>query len=764
MPRLDLRLDLGVRRLLPAWRSLFSREHIRDDLVAGLTVACVAIPLSLAIALASGVAPVVGLITAILAGVVCALFGGTRLAVSGPAAAMAVLVATIVQELGFAALLVVAVGCGLLQIVTGVLGLGRFIRLVPLPVIEGFTAGIGAIILIGQLPRALGLPAPEQSHVFDVVTHIFDLLPQTRPAAVVVTLGSLAIIYGLPRLSRRIPPHLAAVIVATVAVAALGLQTDTIGALPKSLPTPRLPDWPAGVSIVALAGATVVVYALASLETLLSTTAVDKMAREHKSDPDQELIGQGLGNLTVAAFGGIPVTGVIARSATNVQAGAKTRRSSIIHAIALLLATLVAASVIALIPIASLAAVLFSVAFRMLNPRTFSRLWKHSRADGVVFAVTFAVIVFVDLLKGVQWGIAAALVVAAIQLGRTRMVVRGARTGDSYVLDLEGPLTFMSSLDIERLGHDIALLEPGRGVIIDVGGVTLMDASGAEMLWDVVTQAKARELRPVVVGLTDDQRAMLSAASGEDVSSIAAASEREAAALLGAELSPDATLRAGVDRYRTTTRPHYAQLFEHLATGQAPHTLFITCSDSRIIPDLFTDTEPGELFIVRDVGNLVPRAAVSLGSSVGAAIEYAVDVLSVRKIVVCGHSGCGAIKALLMENGASERHPNIDAWLDVTEARAGIAALPSSLSADEVARMNVLLQVDHVRSYDVVIDAIAEGRLSVAAWFFDVGEGEVEEWSAEAQRFVPLAGEPSSERSAARAKSRRRRDAARGGH
>src|SRR5688572_31915111 len=155
--KLEVRWDLGVRRLLPEWRSMVSGAHLKDDLVAGLTVACVAVPLSLAIALASGVSPAVGLVTAIVAGIVCALFGGSRLAVSGPAAAMAVLIAAVVEEHGLAALLVVGVGCGVLQIVTGVFGLGRFIRLVPLPVVEGFTAGIGAIILIGQLPRALGL-------------------------------------------------------------------------------------------------------------------------------------------------------------------------------------------------------------------------------------------------------------------------------------------------------------------------------------------------------------------------------------------------------------------------------------------------------------------------------------------------------------------------------------------------------------------------------------------------------------------------------
>ena len=738
MRKLDVRLDLGVRRLIPEWRALVSPAHLRDDVVAGITVACVAIPLSLAIALASGVAPALGLVTAIVAGVVCALFGGTRLAVSGPAAAMAVLIGALVQEHGLAALLVVGVGCGLLQILTGVLGLGRFIRLVPLPVIEGFTAGIGAIIFIGQVPRVLGLPPPEASHVFDVVTHITELIHQTRPTAVIVTALSLAAIYGLPKLTRRVPSHLAAVVLATLAVTTLGLDAATIGEIPRSLPGPKLPELPRGVALSSLAGSTLVVYALASLETLLSSAAVDKLASGPRSDPDQELIGQGLGNAASALFGGIPVTGVIARSATNVQAGAKTRRAAIIHALALILVVLVAAPLIGRIPIAALAAVLLSVAFRMLDPRVFTRLWSHSRADGVVFAVTFLVIVLVGLLEGVQWGVVAALVIAAIQLGRTRLVVRGARAGEHYVFELEGPLTFMSSLDVERLRGELDVLEPERGAVIDLRGVTMMDASGAEMLAGLVEHAQSRKLRPVVLGLTDDQRAKLVFAAGDELADVLAGSQREAVALLGESASPDHRLRAGVERYRRTLRPSYAHLFEQLAEGQAPHTLFITCSDSRISPNLITATEPGELFIVRNIGNLVPPDRTASGSSVAAAVDYAVGVLGVRKIVVCGHSGCGAIKALLATGDQPQPFPNLEAWLASTNVRDLLRALPRSLPPDQIARLVALGQLDRLRTYGVVRDAMKQGRLSLGAWFFDVGSGELEEWSAHDQRFIAL--------------------------
>jgi carbonic anhydrase len=732
-----VRFDLGARRLLPEWREMLSARHLKHDVVAGLTVACVAIPLSLAIALASGVAPVVGLVAAVVGGVVCALFGGTRLAVSGPAAAMAVLVATVVQEHGFAAMLIVGVGCGVLQLLTGVFGLGRFIRLVPLPVIEGFTAGIGAIILIGQLPRALGLPPPTASHVFDVVTHLRDLLHETRPAAVAITLGALVVIFALPKLTRRIPAHLAAVVLATVAVATLGLNTDTIGEIPRSLPVPKLPALPSGVAWSSLVASTLVVYALASLETLLSSAAVDKLAGT-RSDPDQELIGQGVGNVLSPLFGGITITSVIARSGTNVQAGAQTRRASIIHALAILLSVLAFGPLIGRIPIAALAAVLFSVAFRMLHPRGFYQLWKHSRTEGLVFAITFVAIVFVDLLEGVQWGVVAALVIAAIRLGRTRLTVVPARVDENYAFRLDGPLTFLASLDMEGLRRELDVLEPGRGVVIDVADVRMMDASGAEMLAGVIEHARKRDLRPVVFGLNEEYRALLLTAGADDLASALVSSERETAAVLGGNASADLRLRVGVERYRSTLRPRYARLFEQLADGQAPHTLFITCSDSRISPSLITATEPGELFIVRHIGNLVPPDGALVGSATGAAIEYAVGVLGVRKIVVCGHSGCGAIKALLADGNVSRSFRNLEGWLAATDARGLLRSFPQALAPDEISRLSVLVQIDRLKTYEVVRERLESGELSLAAWFFDVASGEIEEWSASAQRFIRL--------------------------
>lgn len=731
----DLRLDLGIRRLLPAWRALFRAEHMKEDLIAGLTVACIAVPLSLAIALASGVPPAVGLVTAVVAGVVGALFGGTPLAVSGPAAAMAVLVATIVQTHGLGGLLVVGLLCGVLQILTGVLGLGKLVRLVPVSVVEGFTAGIGAIILIGQLPRVLGLPPPEQSHVFDVITHIGELFHQAKPISVALALATVALVFGLPRIHPRIPAPLFAVVVPTLAVVGLGLQVDTIGAIPRSFPLPKIPVFPSGSAWGPILGTAFVVYALASLESLLSSSAVDKLAKGERHDPDQEMIGQGMGNVASALVGGIPVTGVIARSALNVQSGGRTRRAAIVHSIVLIAVVFLLAPLMARIPVAVLAGVLLSVAARMLDPRKLRVIARVSLPDAAVFVVTFVVMVLTDLVEGVQWGIVAALAVAAVRLGQTQAHLHHRATATSR-LTLAGPITFLGTLKVDALRKSIQEAKPGAPIILDASGATAMDASGAEMLVDLVAAMKQHELSVALYGLRPDlvKRAIAADHHGT-LDGVIAYTEEEAAHILAgpAPMSTRQRLAIGVDRYRHDHLPRYTDLFERLAKKQTPHTLFITCSDSRIQPSLMTSTDPGELFLVRNVGNMVPAFSPENPSPGLAPVEYAVGVLGVKAIILCAHSSCGAIHALTHPHEVPDSLGGLRSWLKLTEARDMVDKLPKDMGQDDVARLNALLQIDHLRSHPLVRERMEAGTLRVFAWFFNVATGEIEEWSPEAR-------------------------------
>ncbi len=739
-----IRRDLGIRSLVPEWRQLLRPTHLRDDLVAGVTVACIAIPLSLAIALASGVPPAVGLFTAIVGGIVCALFGGAPLAVSGPAAAMTVLIASIVQSHGIAGLLIVGVLCGALQLLTGLLGVGRAIRFVPVPVVEGFTAGIGAIILIGQIPRVLGVDPPAHSHVWNVLSLVPTLVRQANPVSIGIAVSTVALVFGLPKLHARVPAALLAILMPTVLLGVLGVSTVTIGTIPSSLPWPKLPSWPTGMTWTDLLGPAFTVYALASLESLLSSSAVDKLARGRRYDPDQELIGQGLGNLASALIGGIPITGVIARSALNVHSGAKTRRAAIAHSLVLVAAVFAFAPWMARIPVAALAGVLVSVAFRMLDPRRLVAMWRVSRPDALVSGATFVAIVGLDLIDGVQWGSAAALVIAAVRLGQTHVRLHSGGDPSAVRLELAGPVTFLSSLKVEHARTRLEKLGENAKLVLDLSGVTFMDSTGAEAVVDLIGTARARGMAVAASSASADVvRQIVAADHAGVVDGTLATTPQQAARMLARRplLTARQRLLVGVDHYHHHHLPRYKALLERLATRQSPHTLLITCCDSRIQPSLLTSSDPGELFIVRNIGNMVPRYSLAKPPSVGAAIEYGVGVLDVGEVVVCAHSRCGALHALMHPDEVPSELGALRSWLDESEVRDLCGNLPSSFPQDDAARINALIQLDHLRTYPIVRERLHDGSLRLDAWFFDIGTGELEEWDAAAEAWLTLRSE-----------------------
>jgi carbonic anhydrase len=727
-----MRLDLGVRGLLPQWREMFSRQTLFPDIAAGVTVACVAIPLALAIALASGVPPAVGLVTAIVASLVVPFFNGTPLAVAGPAAALAVLVGTIVEEHGLGGLTFIVLLVGAMQLATGVLGFGRFIRLVPTSVVHGFTAGIGIIIVLQQLPRAFGFPAPDGAHVLAVLLTLPREMASADPWAVAFAAFAAAVTMLLPRWFPKLPAPLLAVVVCTGVSFLVGGTGAELGALPSGLPSPSLPS-AAGSGIMSLLRDAVAVFLIASLETLLSSAAVDRLAKGSRHDPDQELVGQGLGNLAVSFFAGIPITGVIARSSTNVIAGARTRLAALVHALVLLLAVYVAAGVLAHIPLAALAGVLIAVGLRMASPSTLRGLLAISRTDAIVYVVTLIAIVVLDLLAGVQVGVGAALVVAAVRLSRTRVSISEEHDGPVHVV-FRGPLTFLVSIRIERVLERLAALDLTRGVVVDLRQVHAIDASGAEATQRIAQDVEARGSKVAILGARQGVREMLIAA-GEEAGVIP---RLAASAADVAKMIPSATSRGnlahGVQLMRRVHRQELEDVFAQFADGQQPHTLFITCADSRVTPEMITGSDPGELFVVRNLGGLVPPKDVTGMASEIAAVEFAVRVLGVDNIVVCTHSNCGAV-AVLRRDQPPSNGPLAD-WYAVAHRCAG--QLRDGPERDDGAKLAARRQLENLRSHAFVRDREQAGQLSLRAWFYDVSDPDVYEWSDENEEFAPL--------------------------
>ncbi len=488
---------MTARSLLPSrddYRGL--RTWWRSDVVAGITVGVVALPLALAFGITSGLGAAAGLVTAIVAGLVAAVFGGSNVQVSGPTGAMAVVLVPVVARHGPESVLVVALFAGVVIVAAGVAGFGRFLAYVPWPVIEGFTVGIAVIIFLQQVPAAIAVPKPEGENT--VVVTVRSLLDATsRPEtawALGVTVAVIVAMVLVPRIHRGAPSSLIAVATATLVTVAADAPVATIGRLPDSLPSPAVPAVSFGV-VSDLSGAILAVAVLAALESLLSAKVADGMAGAGRHDPNRELIGQGLANMVSPLFGGMPATGAIARTAVNTRAGARTRAAAIVHALLLLAIVYLGSGLVQRIPLAALAGVLMVTAAHMVDVHALRTISRTTRSDLGVLAVTAVVTIGFDLILAVEIGMATAAVLALRQFARTSVPVAeplpllDPGTADALRHDhivsyrLDGALFFGA---VQQFLTQITSDADVRVVILRLPELQVLDATGAQAIGDLI--------------------------------------------------------------------------------------------------------------------------------------------------------------------------------------------------------------------------------------------------------------------------------------
>jgi SulP family sulfate permease len=508
------------RLLLPSRRDYAALPRTwRADLVAGITVGVVALPLALAFGVASGLGAAAGLVTAIVAGILAAVFGGSDVQVSGPTGAMTVVLAPVVASVGVSGVVVVTILAGLVLVAAGAARLGRYVRLLPWPLIEGFTLGIGAIILLQQVPPALGVPAPDYANTaVRAVVAVTDV-GAGNWQALALTLIVILTMIAVPKLHRSAPASLIAVAAATLVTIAFGWQVSEIGAITSALPSPALPDF-AWSELSGLLGATLSIAALAAIESLLSARVADGMADNHHHDPDRELIGQGIANVGSGMFGGMPATGAIARTAVNVRAGGRTRAAAIVHSLILLVVVLALAPVVARIPLAALAGVLMVTAVHMVEFGTIGRILRSTRGDAaVLIATAFATIAF-DLVVAVELGLVVAALVALhsvasesrFELDDLESVDIDVETEhqllDDHVVvyQLDGALFFGAA---QRFLLELTDVSDVRWAVLRLGKLRVLDATGARAIGDLVERLEDRGISVILACVRPEHRRLI---------------------------------------------------------------------------------------------------------------------------------------------------------------------------------------------------------------------------------------------------------------
>ncbi len=476
----------------------------RGDLIAGLTVGIVALPLALGFGVTSGLGAAAGLVTAVIAGVLAAVFGGSRFQVSGPTGAMTVVLVPIVAKFGTSAVILVGLLAGLMVIAMALTHWGKLVAYIPWPVVEGFTLGIATIIFLQQLPSALNSPAYKTDNTFwmAVQTAVHANWSAALPALGVTVLVVVVMMIS-SRLHARLPGSLIAVVLATVLVAVSDLDVSLIGVLPDSLPAPNLSGLPIA-DVASLVGPALAVAVLCAIESLLSARVADQMggkgATESTWDPDRELFGQGLATVGSAIFGGMPATGAIARTAVNVRAGAQTRFASIVHAVVLLGVVYLAAPLVGRIPLAALAGVLIMTSVRMVERHAARSVLRSSRSDAALFVLTAVSTVAFDLIFAVEAGLVLAAFFALRQMAsRSTSVVTPIEPG-IVSLKIDGSLFFAAAPTIFA---SIAIPDDTRVVILRLKDVHVLDASGAVQMAELIGKIRDRGILVLLKGIQD---------------------------------------------------------------------------------------------------------------------------------------------------------------------------------------------------------------------------------------------------------------------
>ncbi|MBZ9855657.1 SulP family inorganic anion transporter [Mesorhizobium sp. CA13] len=522
--------ELFTPKLVTVWREGYGLEHLRADAIAGLTVAIVALPLSMAIAIASGVTPERGLYTSIIGGFIISAFGGSRFQIGGPAGAFIVLVAATVARVGVDGLLLATMMAGIFLIAIGYLRLGTYIKFIPYPVTVGFTAGIAVIIFSGQIVELFGLKlaGKEPGPLVPKLTAIGEAAGTINLAATFVAVLTIATIAFLKRWRPKWPAMLIAIGLASLAVALFALPAETIGTrfggIPRSLQWPALPPVSLDRMIDVLPDA-IAFALLGAIESLLSAVVADGMTgRRHRSNC--ELVAQGFANIASALFGGICTTGTIARTATNVRAGAHGPVSGMVHSMILLVLMLVAAPLASYIPLSALAGVLAVVCWNMFEKQAFATLLRASRGDALVLMATFLIVVFRDLTEGIVVGFALGSILFIDRMAKSIAVEadqilvpedvadresvydsRDATDADTVVYRISGAFFFGAASTVGAVLDRIA--DQRKNFILDCSAVPFFDSTAANVIESAAHKARRAGVRFVISGASPQTRRTL---------------------------------------------------------------------------------------------------------------------------------------------------------------------------------------------------------------------------------------------------------------
>lgn len=713
-------------------------HNLRHDVPASLVVFLVALPLSLGIAIASGAPLAAGLIAAVVGGIVAGSLGGSSVQVSGPAAGLTVVVAGLIEELGWPMLGLMTIGGGALQIVFGLSRMARAALAIAPVVVHAMLAGIGITIALQQIHVLMG--GSSYSSAWENIVALPDGILHHELHEVIIGGTVIAILLAwskLPSKLRIVPGPLVAIAGATALSMVVNFQVERIdlsGNFFEAISLPQLPQLapsgqPWSQETGAIAVGVLTIFLIASVESLLCAVGVDKLHRGPRTNFNREMIGQGSANLLSGALGGLPITGVIVRSSANVAAGARTRMSAVLHGVWVLLFAALFTDLVELIPKAALAGLLIVIGAQLVKLAHIRIAWRTG--NFAIYAITIVCVVFLNLLEGVLIGLAVAIAILLVRVIRAPVEVQPVgEESKQWRVDIDGTLSFLL---LPRLTRVLSTLPEGAEVTLNLNADYIDDSvSDAISDWQ-----RAYEARGGGVAIVETSPGKLRRAGTGPPKRNFAPDAIGVVPWRSARGQHDGDASI-LDRIAEYHRNGAAVLHPHIAgltDSQNPYALFLTCADSRVLPNVITASGPGDLYTVRNFGNLVPNDPQD--RSVDAALDFAVNRLNVGSVVVCGHSSCAAMQALLDEESGAQATAPIAGWL--AYAQGSLAAFrehhPARLSAeargyrevDQLSIVNVATQVERLSRHPILTSATTSGDLQVVGVFFNIATARVYE-------------------------------------
>lgn len=727
--------------MMPRFPFDYYFANLKYDVPAGISVFLVAVPLSLGIALASGAPLISGLLTGIVGGVLVAPLSGSALGISGAAAGLAMMVAEAVADLGFDVFLSAMVIAGLLQLLMGWLNAGVIAYYFPSSVINGMLTGIGVILFLKQIPHAVGYDHDYEGDLAfnhpdheTLIGELSRMLDSAAPGALLISAVSLAvlIIWELPLVKNRRPPagwlqsSIVAIVVGALINYALGLYAPALALKDGHLVSIPIGDGPfdlgrhlhfpdfSRLDQAAVYLTAVSLALIGSVQTLVIVEAVDKMDRYGRvTSTRRELFAQGVGNICAALLGGIPLTQVIVRSSINVQAGARTKVSAVVHGLLLLAAVLLMPALLNRIPLASVACVLLAAALKLIKPSVFKAMYRAGLYHFVPFCATMLGVVFKDMTTGIGLGLAVASVSILLESYKTPFYFRKSQIGNKIIFKLAEHVSFLNKAHIKKTLDAIPKLSE---VVIDATRSNYIDYDVYEIIQEFSKEAAFKNIRLTLENLRGfGTLAPIAYARPPD--------HQDQQSLTPVQVL--ALLKEGNERFvnNLESNRNLLEQVNDTRQGQFPIAIILSCMDSRTSAELIFDLGLGEIFSVRIAGNIIN------GDILGC-MEYACQLAGSKLIVVLGHSRCGAINGACADvklDHLTGLLNKIKPLVDAVRTDSATCHLTAQALTEKVAEKNVYYSVADIRRQSPLLANLEKaGRIGMVGGMYHIETGKVE--------------------------------------